>query len=135
MATTPSSIAQDFSDLAGHIGDILANPNVNVNLTDAQRANLEDDSVSLTGYAGQIIDQDALAVLNATQANLDQIKKATGDANATAARLKARANQLNTVLQILGDAVALGAAIAAGPLTGVLTAATTFAGDIPPGSS
>lgn len=133
MPSTPSSIAQDFSDLAGHIGDILANPNVNVNLTDTQREKLEDDSVALTGYAGQIVDQDALAALNATQANLDQIKQATGDANAAAAKLKAHADQLNRVMQILGDAISLGAAIAAGPLTGVLAAATTLAGDIPAG--
>jgi hypothetical protein len=127
MPATGASIAQDFSDLAGHIGDILANPTTNLALTDAQRTSLEDDSVSLTNYAGLLTDQDALGALNAQQSNIDEIKSATRTANAAAARLKSHADQLNKILTLLGDAVALGAAIASGPLTGALNAATTLA--------
>jgi hypothetical protein len=127
MPATGASIAQDFSDLAGHIGDILANPTTNQALSDAQRASLEDDSVRLTNYAGLLIDNDALAALNAQQADIDKIKGATSSANAAAAKLKSHADQLNKILALLGDAVSLGAAIATGSLPGVLNAATTLA--------
>ena len=121
------SVAQDFSDLAGHIGDILADPAIS--LTDAQTTQLDDDSEKLTGYSNKLADAGAWAALHAAQGDLDKIAQATSDANAAAAKLKAQANKLNSILQIVGDAVSLGAAIATGNLPGALTAATTLAGD------
>ena len=46
MPGTPANIAQDFSDLAGHIGDILANPNID--LTEQQTTALNDYRKKLT---------------------------------------------------------------------------------------
>jgi hypothetical protein len=126
MPGTPANIAQDFSDLAGHIGDILADPNID--LTEQQTTALNDSSKKLTAYSSKLADIGAWATLNAAQSDFDQIKKATSAANDAAAKLKANADKLNKILAIVGDAIALGAAIASGPLTGVLTAATTLAG-------
>jgi hypothetical protein len=127
MAGTPGNIAQDFSDLAGHIGDILAS--ATVKRTVQQTTELNDYSIKLTSYSNQLADVGAWNALHAAQGDFDKIKQATTDANAAAAKLKQQANTINKILQIVGDAVALGAAIAAGPLTGVLSAATTLASD------
>lgn len=124
MPITPASIAQDFNDISGHIGDILAN--TNFNLSDAQITQLGNDAVALTGYANQITDDDALQALGAAQSDFDSIKAATSAANAKAATLKAQATRLNSILAIVGNVLSLGAAIASGPLMGVLTAATTL---------
>ena len=127
MTASPTSVKDDFNDLAGHIGDILSDPNIS--LTDAQTTRLQNDSEKLTDAANKLADGDALAALGAAQQDIDRIKAATGDANDALGRLKANAQRLNTILTIVGDAVSLGAAIATGPLTGVLSAATTLATD------
>jgi phage-related protein len=121
------AIAQDYEALASYVADILGDPNIS--LSAAQTQKLNECAQKLTQYANDVAIKTALSALAASQSDIDKIKKATSDANAAAARLKSQVAKINSVLQILGDAVALGAAIAAGPLTGVLSAAVTLTND------
>lgn len=114
-------IAQDFADLAGYASDILNDPNIQ--LTNQQAQQLNAWNTKLTQYSNNIAVQTALTTLAASQNDLNQITKATKDANSAAAALKADVTKLNSVMTILGDAVTLGASIALGPLGGVLAAA------------
>jgi hypothetical protein len=118
------SVAQDFASLSGVVANILGDDNLD--LSDDDVNNLNEYNRQLVTYSDNTAIQVALNALSATQANLDAIKRATSAANAAAARMQADATRLNSVLTIIGDAVTLGAAIISGPLTGVLTAATTL---------
>ena len=121
------AIAQDFEALAGQVTGILGDPDIS--LTDAQSQKLADCCQKLTRYANSVAIAAALSALRATEDDVAKIRNATTDANAAVAKLKSQIAQINTVLQIVGDAVSLGAAIVSGPLTGVISAATTLAND------
>lgn len=124
------AIAQDYEALAGYVADILGDPDIS--LSDAQSQKLEACGQRLTQYANKNAVAAALSALCASQSDVDQIKKATNNANTAVAALKSQVAKINSVLQIVGDAIALGAAIASGPITGILSAATTLASDVSP---
>lgn len=121
------AIAQDYEMLSGYVTDILGDPNTS--LTAAQAQKLTDCCQRLTQYANSVAIATALSALSASQDDIDEIKKATSDANVAVAKLKSQIAKINNVMQIVGDAVSLGAAIVSGPLTGVMAAATTLAND------
>jgi hypothetical protein len=121
------AIAQDYETLSGYVTGILGDPNIS--LTAAQTQRLTDCCQRLTQYANSVAIATALSALSASQGDIDKIKKATSDANVAVAKLKSQIAKINTVMQIVGDAVSLGAAIVSGPLTGVMAAATTLAND------
>ncbi|MGC2633752.1 MAG: hypothetical protein WA215_06000 [Candidatus Cybelea sp.] len=127
MPGTPGNIAQDYSDLAGHVGDVIAD--TSIPKTPAQLTQLGNASNALLNYSNQLADAGAWAALNAAQSDFDQIKAATSTANAAAAALKTQASKLNSILTIVGDALTLGAKIVSGDLPGALNAASTLATD------
>jgi len=121
------AIAQDYEALAGYVTDILGDPNIS--LSDAQTQKLTDCSQKLTQYANNVAIAAALSALTASQSDIDNIKKATSGANAAVAKLKSQIAKINAVMQIVGDALSLGAAIVSGPLGAVMSCATTLAND------
>src|SRR5579875_1621942 len=122
---TALSIAQDFNAVARVASNILADPDID--LSDTQTTQLQNFSNHLTDYATSLADSAAWNALHAAQSDLDDIRKATSDADTAATKLANEAAKINKVLTILGDAVALGAHLVTANLPSALQDAANLA--------
>ncbi|MGB8910001.1 MAG: hypothetical protein WCC84_14745 [Candidatus Cybelea sp.] len=118
-------LASDFSALAEQAGEMVADPNLN--LTDAQSTALTTDESKLSNIAANLAMWGAKVAFDDSDASFASISSATQSANNAVSNLRHTVAKINSVVNIVGNAVALGMGFATGNVVGIVSAAANLA--------